>query len=420
MATILRKQGQNILGGGGGDANLEKATYEISPATKAHSVGDYIYYNNVIYKVTSAIAINDTIAVGTNISADTGLDVDTQMYIDGLPGDSGSTKTTLTVTTTLSRLYGETISVTDGKEILTSTFSNLGRAIFELNNLGTYTITCDFYSTSVLNENHGESLTGVISVPNVSWTSGSITDIQTMVSAYYAGDITLSEIQTLWSIGDSRNVNLSAMPATGVGESHRVQIVEMVIIGFDHDTLTTPINNKTKALITIETKNCLRDASVSDTGGSSNTEHGYMNSSNTNVNGWRGCARRTWCNNVFYAALPSEFKALVKQANHSTTVGNQGTSLETTADYCFLPSEWEIFGAKTYAAAQEGTQYEYYKTASNRYKLPKWSSSYVSDTWWERSPCGAGPTYFCSVDGNGDAGYNDASGAYGLAPAACI
>lgn len=70
----------------GGDANLEKATYETSPATKAHSVGDYIYYNDVIYKVTSAIAINDTIAVGTNITADTGLDADTQMYIDGLPG----------------------------------------------------------------------------------------------------------------------------------------------------------------------------------------------------------------------------------------------------------------------------------------------------------------------------------------------
>jgi hypothetical protein len=60
-----------------------KATYDITPATKPHAVDSFIYFNNVVYKVTSAISIGDTIAVGTNITADTGLDVDTQMYVDG-------------------------------------------------------------------------------------------------------------------------------------------------------------------------------------------------------------------------------------------------------------------------------------------------------------------------------------------------
>ena len=70
-----------------------KATYDTTPATKAHAVDSFIYFNNVVYKVTSAIAIGDTIAVGTNISADTGLVEGTQMYIDNLPGEGGGGQT---------------------------------------------------------------------------------------------------------------------------------------------------------------------------------------------------------------------------------------------------------------------------------------------------------------------------------------
>ena len=123
---------------------------------------------------------------------------------------------------------------------------------------------------------------------------------------------------------------------------------------------------------------------------------------------------------MYYAALPSGFKALVKEATHQTTAGNQSSTMNTDTDKCFLPSEWEVFGATTYAKAQEGTQYEYYKTAANRYKLPKWNSSSVSDYWWERSPRGSTAARFCYVDGNGAAGNNDASYARGLAPACCI
>ena len=254
----------------------------------------------------------------------------------------------------------------------------------------------------------------------VSFSSGTDAQIAAMVDAYYNGSCTLADIQSVWSVGDSRTITLSAMSATGVGESHRSQSVEMVILDFDHDTLATSINGKTKALITVQQKNCLRDASVSDTNGSANTEHGYMNSSNTNNGGWRSCARRTWCNNVYYAALPSGFKALVKEATHQTTAGNQSSTMNTDTDKCFLPSEWEVFGATTYAKAQEGTQYEYYKTAANRYKLPKWNSSSVSDFWWERSPYGSSTTAFCRVNLDGIADNISASGAFGLAPACCI
>lgn len=45
------------------------APLEMSPATAAHSVGDQLIYNDVLYKVIAAIAVNDVLTVGTNIEA---------------------------------------------------------------------------------------------------------------------------------------------------------------------------------------------------------------------------------------------------------------------------------------------------------------------------------------------------------------
>ena len=45
------------------------ATVEASStASKAYSVGDYLYYENKLYKVTADIASGGTITVGTNIA----------------------------------------------------------------------------------------------------------------------------------------------------------------------------------------------------------------------------------------------------------------------------------------------------------------------------------------------------------------
>jgi hypothetical protein len=255
----------------------------------------------------------------------------------------------------------------------------------------------------------------------VPWATGTDDQIVAMVNGYYDGKLTIDEIKSVWSIGDCRSVDLAAMEATGVGESHRAQTVEFQILDFNHDTLTTPIGSITKALITVDMKNCLRNANVTDTTGSSNTEHGYMNSSNTNQGGWTSCARRTWCNNVFYNALPSYFKNLVKSVDKLTSAGNQSSIINTDSDYCFLLSEIEIFGSVTYSKVGEGSQYAWFANATaNRYKLPKWNSSSVSDLWWERSPRGSVSISFCIVDIVGLADYYSASGAFGLAPAFCL
>lgn len=257
----------------------------------------------------------------------------------------------------------------------------------------------------------------------VTWADGSLEDIAKMLEAHYAGTINISDY---WAVGDTKTISLSAMAATGVGESHRATDYEVVIIGINHDDLKTPINGKTKAAVTLQIKNCLTSGQytyMTDEYNASGTakELGYMNSSNTNSGGWEGCARRTWCNNIFKNALPSALSNIVKTVLKKNYKVYNSTTITTTDDDVFLLSETEIFGTNTYSAGNtEGTQYDYFKTASNRCKDPKWSSSSASGYWWERSPSSGNSTGFCYVYGSGVADYSSAGRTYGLAPAFCL
>ena len=61
----------------------------------------------------------------------------------------------------------------------------------------------------------------------VTWAGGTDEEIVKMVAAADAGLINLSDY---WVVGDTRTVQLSAMSATGVGESHEAQEVDLVLM----------------------------------------------------------------------------------------------------------------------------------------------------------------------------------------------
>ena len=71
--------------------NVEQivASYEVTPASAPHAIGDLIYFNDILYKVIQNIALEDALVVDTNISADTGIPALTQVHINGLPGGGG-------------------------------------------------------------------------------------------------------------------------------------------------------------------------------------------------------------------------------------------------------------------------------------------------------------------------------------------
>ena len=278
------------------------------------------------------------------------------------------------------------------------------------------------YSTDgVYNYDSGNRLLGEpTELKIVTFADGTDEEIAKMVQAHYNDKINISDY---WAVGDTRSVSLSAMSATGVGESHRAQTVQFVIGDFEHDDLATAINGHTKAAITLLQKDCLMDASNASNpvNGRGNTENGYINSTNTNVGGWKSCARRTWCNNVYFNAFPSAWQSMVKTVNKKSSMGNGSSAIETVQDKIFLAAEIEIFGSTTYSFAGEGTQYTYYKNATaNRYKMPKWDSSCFSHTYWERSPNRDNAYKFCGSNYAGNESTTEADYPLGVAPCLCI
>ena len=333
---------------------------------------------------------------------------------------------TLAVSTEESTLFGQTVTLTlNGASVGSTVFADNGTCSFVVQNPGTYAITCGEAHNDVTVTGDNVVNKTVISVELslikiVAFATGTDEEIAAMIEAHYNNKINIADY---WAVGDMRTVHLSAMAATGVGESHRAQDVQFVIGDFDHDDLATPINGHSKAAITLLQKDCLMDASNASNpvNGSSNTENGYMNSTSTNAGGWKNCARRTWCNNVFFAALPSVWQSMIKTVNKKVSVGNNQSTIETVQDKIFLAAEIEIFGSTSHSVSGEGTQYQYYKNATaNRYKMPKWSSSDVSSIYWERSPHGGYEDYFCTVHYGGSASNSNARYARGISPCLCI
>ena len=240
----------------------------------------------------------------------------------------------------------------------------------------------------------------------VSWADGTDEQIAALLAAADEGRVDLVQ-DAHWAVGDVRTVQLSAMAATGVGETHAAQSVQLVL---SHAGATAGISRVDGGTIHFQVD--MKDALV---------EKGYMNSSNTNAGSWEGSARRTWCNEVFYNALPATLKAIFKQMKVKSAETYNGSTVKETSDYFALRAEKEIFGSRSNSNQTEAdalAQVTWYATAANRVK--KTGTSGSADYWWERSPRSSNSSTFCYVSSSGSADYHSASSAYGLAPFGCI
>lgn len=274
-----------------------------------------------------------------------------------------------------------------------------------LSTTGTITVTVSYTENGVTKT---ASTTVTVSVKIVTWATGTDAEIADMVAAADAGQISLKDY---WAVGQERTVNLSAMAATGVEETHAAQSATLVLMdstctGFTLATTTS--GGKTKPDFIVGLKNCLVEA-------------GYMNSTSTAANGWSGCKRRTWCNNVFRPSIPSSLRGIFKQFKWKQGKGGSGGLLETT-DYFGLAPEKAVFGSSTYSQIAEAalyTQWDWYKTATNRIK--KNGNNGSTGGWWECSPVSSNYDSFCIANSTGSADFS-ASAGYNriLAPFGCI
>ena len=233
----------------------------------------------------------------------------------------------------------------------------------------------------------------------VELSEGTYEEILAMLEAHYKGII---HIGNYWSVGDSINIKLSTMDGVRNNEIHEENIYEFVIIGIEHDNLTNSINGKTKAAITLQTRNILNTL-------------GCMNYSNSNSGGWGNSNRRSWCNNVFKNALPDIINSAIKLVDKKYTTVVSGTF--TRSDYCFLTSSVENGKTRTDSNRyiEEGTIYEYYQDEFNRIK---YNSTLEAISWWERTTYYTG---FSIIKEDGSISYMSTStNNLGLAPAFCL
>ena len=235
----------------------------------------------------------------------------------------------------------------------------------------------------------------------VPWSTGTDEQIAAMVAALDAG--TLSVEDTGWAVGDERTVHLSAMDATGVGESHAEQDVVMVL----GNSGGKYFEDGTECHFVVLQKDSLNEA-------------GYMNSSTTNSGGWEGCARRAWCNDVYSASIPAALLPIFKRfKNISGVGGGTASGTQETVDLFALAGDGEIFESNKYAFPDEfsaETQFEWYKESANRVKKLNGSVG----VWFSRSAYSRSNSHFCFVNSIGESDFGSAIGNRGLAPFGCI
>ncbi len=252
----------------------------------------------------------------------------------------------------------------------------------------------------------------------VSFSDGTDEEIGAMLQAHYDGKINIADH---WHVGDTRLMYLDEMPiATGSDEEHVAQTMPMVIIGINHDTLKEKIGKRTKAAITLQCKCVLSNDGES--------EEGFIwgrNISTSNNNNYSSNPRRTWLNNTFIGALPTNVQSLVKTvikknlANHT-----DDTAGPDTEDKAFLTSYPEMFGNESYSNYEgspvlEGEQYQYYMTSSNRIK-GNYDYNVDTYTYWLRSPSSRGAAMWCIITDRGEKSFSSSASLRGLAPAFCL
>ena len=384
------------------DGSTKEVTSEctFSPAS-----GTVVYENND--KITANWTWEGTItySVAQSITVKrvlTGLSITTQPAKTSYYKGDALDLTGMVVTATFS---------SGASEDVTSGCSFSPAAGSALSSYGTVTVTVTYTENGVTKT---ASFTVSVSVKTVTWAGGTDEEIVAMVEAADQGLINLSDY---WAVGDTRTVQLSAMSATGVGESHSAQEVDLVLMHAGGYELNEAVaSGRTTCSFIVGQKDSLATA-------------GYMNSSNTNSGSWNGSARRTWCNSVYKNALPSTLLPIFKQFKTITAQTYNGSTNQESVDYFALPAAKEVFGGSATSAGSATShsnltefnalfQFDYYKTASNRVKkLGKTGSAYL---WWERSPLYSYSTLFCFVGSDGAANSGSARSGRGVTPIGCI
>ena len=204
--------------------------------------------------------------------------------------------------------------------------------------------------------------------------------------------------KTVYHVGDTKDITLTTN-----------EVITVAILGFDHDDLATGTG---KAAMTIGMVNLLSATY-------------RMNATPTNEGGWDESEMRTSTMATLLSQLPSDLQGVIKQVNKKATAGGASTSITTSADKLWLLAEVEVDGTTSAGYADEGEQYEYWKTvkdgtvAADRIKYLS-NGSGSANYWWLRTPNVSNSYNFRSISSNGNVYGSNASSTYGVSFGFCV
>jgi len=320
---------------------------------------------------------------------------------------------------------GSTVTATKGAKTVTGTAAS-GSCTLIVPEAGTWSVTAKLsgQTSNTKNVNVVDSYSVALyyvssTLNNNDW------DVISEVSNDGKGD-------NYWAIGDRKAVTLNG--TVGNFTFSNVETYAF-IIGFNHNSTYEGSNRihfqLAKTALSGGSDVCFVDSkyntSVSSTG------YFSMNSTNTNVGGWRSSQMRSLLgtslssySEKLIGALPSALRSVLKSVTKYTdNTGNSSTSaanVTATTDYLFLLAEYEVFGTIVNANTNESAkqaQYAYYSAGNSKIKY-KHSDTETAAFWWLRSPDAGSSTFFVRVRTSGSVSSNDANISYGVAPGFCV
>ncbi len=136
-----------------------------------------------------------------------------------------------------------------------------------------------------------------------------------------------------------------------------------------------------------------------------------MNKEHTNAGGWHDCEARRLLNEEIFPLLPDELQAVIVKHDTNQKINGERTM---SADFLFLPSEFEIMGCNRYAEYNGVDKaFDYLKERINRLIVDEDDDLRA---FWTADPSAAYTTYFCYFNGHGDSSSAGAACDLALAP----
>ena len=259
---------------------------------------------------------------------------------------------------------GATVTATKDSKTVSGTADTNGECILTVTEAGTWTVTAaTASSTNTADVAVGTANVDMIMIDpvfgNNSWAA--------IIKACQE-----KQVPDTWNVGDSCNMTIN-------NKTYAIDI-----IGKSHDDYA---DGSGKAPLTFQLHNSYGTAYA-------------MQSTSTNVGGWKECAMRKTHLPAILALMPAEVQSGIREVSKITLSRDTSgiPTMDTTSDKLFLLSEVEVFNSTEYSATGEGSQYAYYGASGSTVKTLNGRGT----SWWLRSPMSTSDYTFCASSVRGE------------------